>query len=178
MIRRPPRSTHCISSAASDVYKRQVLKSFRIIVLIYRTIQNLLMKLASTNPETGKSLQTILTEICSLFFKDIRISTESLNSPQIFEVLEQTHVMIAQILKTNSEYEEMIQRLEADVRSHIRIEQQLKIQVESIQYKLEDQEKIKSSVNSNTNIGASRTQRPTKRKREKNRRVEEGIEEE
>eukprot|EP00826_Nyctotherus_ovalis_P054143 TRINITY_DN7079_c0_g4_i3.p1 TRINITY_DN7079_c0_g4~~TRINITY_DN7079_c0_g4_i3.p1 ORF type:complete len:272 (+),score=99.67 TRINITY_DN7079_c0_g4_i3:27-818(+) len=27
MIRRPPRSTHCISSAASDVYKRQVLNS-------------------------------------------------------------------------------------------------------------------------------------------------------
>ena len=27
MIRRPPRSTHCISSAASDVYKRQVLRS-------------------------------------------------------------------------------------------------------------------------------------------------------
>ena len=27
MIRRPPRSTHCISSAASDVYKRQVLTS-------------------------------------------------------------------------------------------------------------------------------------------------------
>ena len=27
MIRRPPRSTHCISSAASDVYKRQLLKS-------------------------------------------------------------------------------------------------------------------------------------------------------
>ena len=26
MIRRPPRSTHCISSAASDVYKRQVLR--------------------------------------------------------------------------------------------------------------------------------------------------------
>ena len=27
MIRRPPRSTHCISSAASDVYKRQILDS-------------------------------------------------------------------------------------------------------------------------------------------------------
>ena len=25
MIRRPPRSTHCISSAASDVYKRQLV---------------------------------------------------------------------------------------------------------------------------------------------------------
>eukprot|EP00826_Nyctotherus_ovalis_P030632 TRINITY_DN24455_c0_g1_i2.p1 TRINITY_DN24455_c0_g1~~TRINITY_DN24455_c0_g1_i2.p1 ORF type:complete len:140 (-),score=2.84 TRINITY_DN24455_c0_g1_i2:279-668(-) len=24
MVRRPPRSTHCISSAASDVYKRQI----------------------------------------------------------------------------------------------------------------------------------------------------------
>eukprot|EP00825_Cyclidium_porcatum_P004661 TRINITY_DN12205_c0_g1_i2.p1 TRINITY_DN12205_c0_g1~~TRINITY_DN12205_c0_g1_i2.p1 ORF type:complete len:116 (-),score=22.02 TRINITY_DN12205_c0_g1_i2:2-349(-) len=28
MIRRPPRSTHCISSAASDVYKRQPLLSW------------------------------------------------------------------------------------------------------------------------------------------------------
>eukprot|EP00826_Nyctotherus_ovalis_P006208 TRINITY_DN11446_c0_g1_i1.p1 TRINITY_DN11446_c0_g1~~TRINITY_DN11446_c0_g1_i1.p1 ORF type:complete len:108 (+),score=6.95 TRINITY_DN11446_c0_g1_i1:32-325(+) len=27
MIRRPPRSTHCISSAASDVYKRQGLSA-------------------------------------------------------------------------------------------------------------------------------------------------------
>eukprot|EP00826_Nyctotherus_ovalis_P052231 TRINITY_DN6598_c0_g2_i1.p1 TRINITY_DN6598_c0_g2~~TRINITY_DN6598_c0_g2_i1.p1 ORF type:complete len:136 (-),score=48.32 TRINITY_DN6598_c0_g2_i1:74-460(-) len=27
MIRRPPRSTHCISSAASDVYKRQIMES-------------------------------------------------------------------------------------------------------------------------------------------------------
>ena len=26
MIRRPPRSTHCISSAASDVYKRQTVQ--------------------------------------------------------------------------------------------------------------------------------------------------------
>ena len=29
MIRRPPRSTHCISSAASDVYKRQIMSPFR-----------------------------------------------------------------------------------------------------------------------------------------------------
>eukprot|EP00826_Nyctotherus_ovalis_P030818 TRINITY_DN2460_c0_g1_i5.p2 TRINITY_DN2460_c0_g1~~TRINITY_DN2460_c0_g1_i5.p2 ORF type:complete len:108 (-),score=2.47 TRINITY_DN2460_c0_g1_i5:597-899(-) len=28
MIRRPPRSTHCISSAASDVYKRQIITRF------------------------------------------------------------------------------------------------------------------------------------------------------
>ena len=31
MIRRPPRSTHCISSAASDVYKRQGKKPSRVL---------------------------------------------------------------------------------------------------------------------------------------------------
>eukprot|EP00825_Cyclidium_porcatum_P013660 TRINITY_DN17231_c0_g1_i1.p1 TRINITY_DN17231_c0_g1~~TRINITY_DN17231_c0_g1_i1.p1 ORF type:complete len:107 (+),score=31.13 TRINITY_DN17231_c0_g1_i1:105-425(+) len=30
MIRRPPRSTHCISSAASDVYKRQDIFNTKI----------------------------------------------------------------------------------------------------------------------------------------------------
>ena len=30
MIRRPPRSTHCISSAASDVYKRQIKSFFEL----------------------------------------------------------------------------------------------------------------------------------------------------
>jgi len=30
MIRRPPRSTHCISSAASDVYKRQASSRYGI----------------------------------------------------------------------------------------------------------------------------------------------------
>eukprot|EP00826_Nyctotherus_ovalis_P040094 TRINITY_DN3909_c0_g1_i13.p1 TRINITY_DN3909_c0_g1~~TRINITY_DN3909_c0_g1_i13.p1 ORF type:complete len:243 (+),score=66.16 TRINITY_DN3909_c0_g1_i13:27-731(+) len=32
MIRRPPRSTHCISSAASDVYKRQVHLYFKALM--------------------------------------------------------------------------------------------------------------------------------------------------
>ena len=34
MIRRPPRSTHCISSAASDVYKRQLVPWLENSVLI------------------------------------------------------------------------------------------------------------------------------------------------
>eukprot|EP00825_Cyclidium_porcatum_P022582 TRINITY_DN24851_c0_g1_i2.p1 TRINITY_DN24851_c0_g1~~TRINITY_DN24851_c0_g1_i2.p1 ORF type:complete len:198 (-),score=-12.03 TRINITY_DN24851_c0_g1_i2:7-600(-) len=34
MIRRPPRSTHCISSAASDVYKRQVLSFTSLLVSV------------------------------------------------------------------------------------------------------------------------------------------------
>eukprot|EP00825_Cyclidium_porcatum_P005637 TRINITY_DN12761_c0_g1_i1.p1 TRINITY_DN12761_c0_g1~~TRINITY_DN12761_c0_g1_i1.p1 ORF type:complete len:109 (+),score=35.67 TRINITY_DN12761_c0_g1_i1:132-458(+) len=33
MIRRPPRSTHCISSAASDVYKRQYQRRVHGIII-------------------------------------------------------------------------------------------------------------------------------------------------
>jgi len=33
MIRRPPRSTHCISSAASDVYKRQMKGQEEVVEL-------------------------------------------------------------------------------------------------------------------------------------------------
>ena len=36
----------------------------------------------------------------------------------------------------------MLQKLEADVRQHIRIEQQLKLHIESIQEKIDEDEKI------------------------------------
>lgn len=39
------------------------------------------------------------------------------------------------------DYEQMIQKLEGDVRNHIRIEQQLKLHIESIQNKLEEAER-------------------------------------
>eukprot|EP00826_Nyctotherus_ovalis_P058335 TRINITY_DN8006_c0_g2_i16.p1 TRINITY_DN8006_c0_g2~~TRINITY_DN8006_c0_g2_i16.p1 ORF type:complete len:184 (-),score=11.50 TRINITY_DN8006_c0_g2_i16:92-622(-) len=48
MIRRPPRSTHCISSAASDVYKRQLqhqlhhIVSVRILRHLDRVLHHLL----------------------------------------------------------------------------------------------------------------------------------------
>ena len=38
MIRRPPRSTHCISSAASDVYKRQGLDEPLTMIAIATTL--------------------------------------------------------------------------------------------------------------------------------------------
>ncbi len=40
----------------------------------------------------------------------------------------------------------MIQKLEADIRNHIRIEQQLKLHIESIQNKLEELERSKENV--------------------------------
>lgn len=39
------------------------------------------------------------------------------------------------------DYEELIQKYEADIRKHIRIEQQMKLHSESLQQKLEDKEK-------------------------------------
>lgn len=40
------------------------------------------------------------------------------------------------------EYEQMLQKYEAEVRNHIKIEQQLKLHIECVQDKLEDQEKL------------------------------------
>eukprot|EP00825_Cyclidium_porcatum_P041137 TRINITY_DN5339_c0_g1_i3.p2 TRINITY_DN5339_c0_g1~~TRINITY_DN5339_c0_g1_i3.p2 ORF type:complete len:118 (+),score=35.15 TRINITY_DN5339_c0_g1_i3:165-518(+) len=47
MIRRPPRSTHCISSAASDVYKRQYQRRVHGIISAYS--QKTIGYLKSTN---------------------------------------------------------------------------------------------------------------------------------
>jgi len=44
-----------------------------------------------------------------------------------------------------TEYESMIQKLEAEVRSHIRLEQQLKLHADSLQAKIEEKEKLESS---------------------------------
>ena len=41
-----------------------------------------------------------------------------------------------------SEYESMLQKYEAEVRNHIKIEQQLKLHIECVQDKLEDHEKL------------------------------------
>eukprot|EP00825_Cyclidium_porcatum_P017297 TRINITY_DN2003_c0_g1_i1.p2 TRINITY_DN2003_c0_g1~~TRINITY_DN2003_c0_g1_i1.p2 ORF type:complete len:163 (+),score=7.42 TRINITY_DN2003_c0_g1_i1:62-550(+) len=40
MIRRPPRSTHCISSAASDVYKRQVHGEMGFLHIRFRNMDH------------------------------------------------------------------------------------------------------------------------------------------
>ena len=58
------------------------------------------------------------------------------------------------------EYEELIQSLEAEVRKHIRIEQQLKLHIESIEYRVEELEaeqlKLTTSHNANSKDLASK----------------------
>ena len=46
-----------------------------------------------------------------------------------------------------ADYEQMLQKYEAEVRNHIKIEQQLKLHIECVQDKLEDQEKILKKMN-------------------------------
>ena len=41
----------------------------------------------------------------------------------------------------NVEYEKVIQKLEADVRTHIRVQQQLKLHIETLSQKIEDYER-------------------------------------
>ncbi len=41
------------------------------------------------------------------------------------------------------DYEKMVQKLEEEVRNHIRVEQQLKLHIESLQFKMEEIENVK-----------------------------------
>ena len=46
----------------------------------------------------------------------------------------------------DEDLERMLQKLEGDVRQHIRVEQQLKLHIESVQEKLEEEEKKSKDV--------------------------------
>eukprot|EP00825_Cyclidium_porcatum_P039323 TRINITY_DN4738_c0_g1_i1.p1 TRINITY_DN4738_c0_g1~~TRINITY_DN4738_c0_g1_i1.p1 ORF type:complete len:116 (+),score=20.26 TRINITY_DN4738_c0_g1_i1:152-499(+) len=56
MIRRPPRSTHCISSAASDVYKRQVRDYMYTVTLSDEQLYQILDLMTAVTPITYKIL--------------------------------------------------------------------------------------------------------------------------
>eukprot|EP00825_Cyclidium_porcatum_P043268 TRINITY_DN6098_c0_g1_i2.p1 TRINITY_DN6098_c0_g1~~TRINITY_DN6098_c0_g1_i2.p1 ORF type:complete len:557 (+),score=152.79 TRINITY_DN6098_c0_g1_i2:940-2610(+) len=71
MIRRPPRSTHCISSAASDVYKRQ--NKFLGVVLVI----TLMLCVASYAEDTQQQNSNIEFDIQDLLCS----STVNLNKP-------------------------------------------------------------------------------------------------
>jgi len=69
------------------------------------------------------------------------------NSPQ----LDNSHITNGSTSTTaNKEppkaYEEIIQKLENDIRNHIRIEQQMKIAMEALQQKVEDKDKERSKL--------------------------------
>ena len=72
MIRRPPRSTHCISSAASDVYKRQVRKQHAWLDKFNAVTMSCDLGVAKPHPEAFKAaLQNLgSTPEDTVFFDD------------------------------------------------------------------------------------------------------------
>eukprot|EP00825_Cyclidium_porcatum_P033617 TRINITY_DN3559_c0_g1_i13.p1 TRINITY_DN3559_c0_g1~~TRINITY_DN3559_c0_g1_i13.p1 ORF type:complete len:105 (-),score=20.54 TRINITY_DN3559_c0_g1_i13:112-426(-) len=68
MIRRPPRSTHCISSAASDVYKRQVSTQSTWHQLLHVFVCNFNDNLIQFNPS---NYFFPLDQIISYFFPEL-----------------------------------------------------------------------------------------------------------
>lgn len=57
--------------------------------------------------------------------------------------------------EVQEDYEEQIQKLEAETRMHIRVEQQLKLHVDSIQAKLEEYEKTISKLTKSIKVRPS-----------------------
>eukprot|EP00826_Nyctotherus_ovalis_P059969 TRINITY_DN8386_c0_g2_i1.p2 TRINITY_DN8386_c0_g2~~TRINITY_DN8386_c0_g2_i1.p2 ORF type:complete len:153 (-),score=15.77 TRINITY_DN8386_c0_g2_i1:299-733(-) len=51
MIRRPPRSTHCISSAASDVYKRQSYDCINFNIQKFNTMEETKSTISENKPK-------------------------------------------------------------------------------------------------------------------------------
>ena len=101
MIRRPPRSTHCISSAASDVYKRQVLglevgaddyltKPFGLNELIARS--RALIRRSKRNKKYIENSKTVLEfNHIKMFLEECRVTSfnkEITLSPKEFKLLE------------------------------------------------------------------------------------------
>eukprot|EP00826_Nyctotherus_ovalis_P005462 TRINITY_DN11234_c0_g1_i4.p1 TRINITY_DN11234_c0_g1~~TRINITY_DN11234_c0_g1_i4.p1 ORF type:complete len:596 (+),score=110.32 TRINITY_DN11234_c0_g1_i4:25-1788(+) len=83
MIRRPPRSTHCISSAASDVYKRQDIYS------VAKICGYLIAALESKNPRTKCESLLVINELVRIHgikiiqSKDIKVLGRALTSSVI-----------------------------------------------------------------------------------------------
>eukprot|EP00825_Cyclidium_porcatum_P017333 TRINITY_DN20073_c0_g1_i1.p2 TRINITY_DN20073_c0_g1~~TRINITY_DN20073_c0_g1_i1.p2 ORF type:complete len:217 (+),score=41.82 TRINITY_DN20073_c0_g1_i1:137-787(+) len=92
MIRRPPRSTHCISSAASDVYKRQ--EDVLVIVDIYQKTNKLRGILQSLN---SPKIEEIL--YCDRNISQQINSAFDSNNENIFTELNSVKEYICQLLE-------------------------------------------------------------------------------
>ena len=108
MIRRPPRSTQGVSSAASDVYKRQEIdyedkkpsndKDIKSIVN-YGTIVKLITKLVKK--KHYNFLETLAEAVFDELFKDKRIAKIMLKIEKL-EILKQCSSVGIQITKKRS----------------------------------------------------------------------------
>eukprot|EP00825_Cyclidium_porcatum_P009995 TRINITY_DN15113_c0_g1_i1.p1 TRINITY_DN15113_c0_g1~~TRINITY_DN15113_c0_g1_i1.p1 ORF type:complete len:202 (+),score=38.31 TRINITY_DN15113_c0_g1_i1:75-680(+) len=104
MIRRPPRSTHCISSAASDVYKRQQQMDLHYLIAISRSFSysfqltlKLLRRMKSTFEYLGK--YDIINSVSAYLDSSqvISIKYQSFNIPQLLDTIKSFNPIPASI---------------------------------------------------------------------------------
>eukprot|EP00831_Metopus_contortus_P071992 TRINITY_DN65739_c0_g1_i1.p1 TRINITY_DN65739_c0_g1~~TRINITY_DN65739_c0_g1_i1.p1 ORF type:complete len:179 (+),score=56.22 TRINITY_DN65739_c0_g1_i1:115-651(+) len=156
MIRRPPRSTQGVSSAASDVYKRQILNNMAEVINS-KTGQNLKdaiidlylnIKIRSNDEIvqfTDEKYDAERIKLCEtdlfVILDYIRTTVEILMNMKEEEKEQHSSRSVDTTRDIPKEYEQALQKLEEEARNHVRIEQQLKLHIESLQFKQDDMEK-------------------------------------
>eukprot|EP00357_Protocruzia_adherens_P012864 CAMPEP_0115011048 /NCGR_PEP_ID=MMETSP0216-20121206/23737_1 /TAXON_ID=223996 /ORGANISM="Protocruzia adherens, Strain Boccale" /LENGTH=463 /DNA_ID=CAMNT_0002379495 /DNA_START=18 /DNA_END=1409 /DNA_ORIENTATION=- len=110
--------------------------------------QSLLVDVILDLRERSKKIEA-LEDDETAFFKEFHSSAEDYDNQTITSLTELLKNKISAILESfyksehQNQYEKMLQKLENDVRSHIRLEQQLKLHIENMQTKLEELEKAR-----------------------------------
>ena len=89
------------------------------------------MKMDEQQTQTGKKMKkTIDDDLISLQSSSRKMNGDGDDASNSFQ----------------SQYEQQLQKYEAEVRNHIKIEQQLKLHIECVQDKLDDTEKIVKKI--------------------------------
>eukprot|EP00825_Cyclidium_porcatum_P018058 TRINITY_DN20692_c0_g1_i1.p1 TRINITY_DN20692_c0_g1~~TRINITY_DN20692_c0_g1_i1.p1 ORF type:complete len:232 (-),score=57.32 TRINITY_DN20692_c0_g1_i1:122-817(-) len=82
MIRRPPRSTHCISSAASDVYKRQIM-DWNDQTQKYIRKQSIIDFIIEKYNIKEKEQTNLVDAVAKIIFYQVALGIQYLHSKQI-----------------------------------------------------------------------------------------------
>jgi len=93
------------------------------------------MELSTTSQKSTKSLPDAIRELYHTICNKNNTEPEIPDNSTPFEFLSRIEADFCQAIDASTEYNKMLQNLEADIRNHIRIEQQLKLHIESIQFK-------------------------------------------
>lgn len=105
----------------------------------YSFITNCHLDEASVTGEELETLEELTTEEVLENFRDL--INDLLNFKKEFKSTDK-----AELAQRTEQFENMLQKLEAEVRNHIRIEHQLKLHIESNQNKIEELERFKTEA--------------------------------
>ena len=124
--------TYNEESLAAEREKLRDVDPFTVIEYIKASVEILMnMKMDEQQTQTGKKMKkTIDDDLISLQSSSRKMNGDGDDASNSFQ----------------SQYEQQLQKYEAEVRNHIKIEQQLKLHIECVQDKLDDTEKIVKKI--------------------------------